>query len=69
VGLALGALGLLSLALLVPGSRAAFSGTTANGNDQWSLDALAAPDLLTCAWTGTNSLSLADGPGTPATRG
>jgi len=59
VGPAVAALGLLPLVLMVPGSRAAFSGTTANGTDQWSLDALAAPDPLSCAWTGTNSLSLA----------
>jgi len=58
-GLVVAAFGMLLMALLVPGSRAAFSGTTANAADQWTLDALAAPDPLTCAWTGTNSLSLA----------
>jgi len=44
--------------LAVPGSSAVFSSTTANTTDAWTLDALAAPSPLTCAWTGTNSLSL-----------
>ena len=40
-------------------SGAALSGTTMNGSDSWSVATLSAPDPLTCAWSGLNSLTLA----------
>jgi trimeric autotransporter adhesin len=42
----------------LPQADATLTGTTVNGSDTWSIGTLSAPDPLTCAWTGTNSLSL-----------
>jgi hypothetical protein len=42
----------------LPQADATLTGTTVNGSDTWSIGTLSAPDPLTCAWTGTNSLIL-----------
>jgi len=48
----------LALVVALPRADAKLTGTTVNGSDTWSIGTLSAPDPLTCAWTGTNSLSL-----------
>jgi hypothetical protein len=49
----------LTLVVALPRADAKLTATTVNGSDTWSIGTLSAPDPLTCAWTGTNSLSLA----------
>ena len=49
----------LTLVVELPRADAKLTGTTVNGSNTWSIATLSAPDPLTCAWTGTNSLSLA----------